>query len=55
MSRKFLADMLQALFNITADITYGILRVKSSQVTFIYIALFTMQIVSKQLYSDSGI
>jgi len=25
----------------------------SSQVTFIYIALFTIQIVSKQLYSDN--
>jgi len=27
--------------------------VKSSQVTFIYIALFTIQIVSKQLYRDN--
>jgi len=27
--------------------------VKSSQVTFIYIALFTIQIVSKQLHSDN--
>jgi len=26
---------------------------KSSQVTFIYIALLTKQIVSKQLYSDN--
>jgi len=26
--------------------------VKSSQVTFIYIAFFTIQIVSKQLHSD---
>jgi len=28
-------------------------QVKSSQVTFIYIALFTIQIVSKQLHSDN--
>jgi len=27
--------------------------VKSSQVTFIYIALFTIQIVSKQLHSEN--
>ena len=27
--------------------------VKSSQVTFIYIALFTIQIASKQLHSDN--
>jgi len=31
----------------------GIKYVKSSQVTFIYIALFTIQIVSKQLHSDN--
>jgi len=28
-------------------------KYKSSQVTFIYIALFTIQIVSKQLHSDN--
>jgi len=27
-------------------------QIKSSQVTFIYIVLFTIQIVSKQLHSD---
>jgi len=31
----------------------GGFKVKSSQVTFIYIALFTIQIVSKQLHSDN--
>jgi len=30
-----------------------VISVKSSQVTFIYIALFTIQIVSKQLHSDN--
>jgi len=32
---------------------FDTLQVKSSQVTFIYIALFTIQIVSKQLHSDN--
>jgi len=31
----------------------SLIRVKSSQVTFIYIALFTIEIVSKQLHSDN--
>jgi len=32
---------------------YRVILVKSSQVTFIYMALFTIQIVSKQLHSDN--
>jgi len=41
------------IINIIAYIFFGNIIVKSSQVTFIYIALFTIQIVSKLRHTDN--
>jgi len=51
-SLQLIVEGLSSLNNWRSLLAY-VTREKSSQVIFIYIALFTMQIVSKQLYSDN--